>query len=186
MSAATTTCRVRAAVEADVPAILAIANRAAAETPANFAVRPESLEQWLDAFRRESARYPWLVAAPDEGAVAGFAKASPHRGRCAYDWSAEVTVYLDPAHQRRGLGTALYARLFGLLEAQGYRTLIAGITIPNPASEALHARFGFTRAGVFERIGWKFGRWHDVAYWTRHLGDPSAPPGEIRAVAEVE
>jgi phosphinothricin acetyltransferase len=174
----------------DIPAILDISNWAALNTPANFAIEPEALDSWLASFDQIHMMFPWLVATDADssnsaGAITGFAKASPHRNRCAYAWSAETTVYVHPEHVGRGVGTALYGKLIAILRAQGYATLTAGITTPNPASERLHTAFGFKRIGAFERIGWKFNRWHDVSYWQLMLSAGGPPPLRIKPVAEV-
>lgn len=177
---------VRRATEADLPAILAISNRAAAMTAANFAIEPEPLADWRAAFVATAASHPWLVAVDDaEGSVVGFAKASPWKGRCAYAHAAETTVYVAPEHHRRGIGRALYGRLIAQCDAIGFRALVGGITLPNEASVALHEAFGFRRIGCFERIGFKHGRWHDVGYWMRHHGEPDDPPAPPRSVDEV-
>ena len=130
-----------------------------------------------------SARYPWLVAELD-GAVAGYAYASAHRERAAYRWAVDVAVYVDPDHHRRGVGRALYEELLARLGAQGFRVACAGITLPNAASVALHEALGFEPVGVYRRIGWKFGRWYDVAWYQRALRpdapDPPAEPGPPR------
>jgi len=190
-------CAIRRAVETDVPAILEISNWAAIHTPANFAIEPEKLDEWMASFEATARMYPWLVAEGPGGAVnggaenragvIGFAKASPHRGRCAYAWSAEVSVYIHPDHHRKGVGKRLYQQLIPMLKAQGYVTLIAGITTPNPASQRLHESMGFVRAATFERVGWKFGRWHDVGYWqlTLRPGGPEDAPPHIVAVDQV-
>lgn len=168
----------------DLEAVLRISNWAATHTAANFAIDPEPLVDWQRSWADTHRLFPWLVAEVD-GAVAGFAKAGPHRSRCAYAFSAETTVYIDPAHHGRGLGRGLYARLIPILRAQGYRTLLAGITLPNPASVRLHAAAGFRRVGCFEKVGWKFGRFHDVSYWQLDLTDDPRPPASLRPVAEV-
>jgi L-amino acid N-acyltransferase YncA len=180
---------IRLAQRDDVPAILDISNWAAMNTPANFAVEPEVIESWFESFDKTQSQYPWLVAQQnnqrgERDGILGFAKASPHRGRCAYAWTAEVSVYVHPKHHGKGIGSALYRRLIPILKAQGYVTLIAGITTPNPASEKLHQAFGFRRLGAFERVGWKFNRWHDVSYWQTLLDDSSSPPGRIKPVSE--
>lgn len=172
------------AKEEDVPAMLALANGAALETPANFATEPEPIGEWLEAWRSTAAVYPWLVAR-SAGDVVGFAKGSPYRARGAYRWTAEVTVYVDPKRHGAGVGTALYRQLIPILRAQGYVTLLAGITLPNPPSERLHAAFGFVACGVYHRAGWKFEKWHDVGFWELHLAAAELEPAKIRAVAEV-
>lgn len=196
MMAEASAVTVRLAERTDVPAILAISNHYVATSAANFAIEPESLESWQRAFDETSAMYPWLVAvgrlssplpppAGGEGGVVGFAKASPWKGRCAYASSAEVTVYVHPEQHRRGIGRALYGRLLEILQAQGYHTLLAGITTPNPASERLHESFGFQCAGTFRGVGWKFDAWHDVAYWQRTFPSSHDAPSAIKPVGEV-
>ncbi|MCI0674522.1 MAG: N-acetyltransferase family protein [Phycisphaerales bacterium] len=176
---------IRLAKREDVGAIVVISNWAAEHTSANFAIEPETPESWLASWEQTHRMYPWLVCEGSDRRVIGFAKGSPHRSRCAYAWSAEVSVYVDPGHHGKGAGTALYARLIELLKAQGYVTLLAGITSPNPASEKLHEAFGFRRVGCFERVGWKFDRWHDVGYWELILQEGDGVPGELRSVDEV-
>ena len=102
------------------------------------------------------------------------AHGSPHRERAAYRWSAETSAYVDPSVQRQGVGKALYLALFEVLAARGYCNAFAGMTLPNDASAALHRSVGFEPIGVFRRVGWKFGTWHDVAWSQRRLRD--APP----------
>ena len=173
---------VELACEADLPGILALANWAV-NTAANFATAPESLEEWTRTWRATNATYPWLVARQD-GKLLGFAKGSPHRARGAYKWMAEVSVYVDVAAHGKRVGSQLYRRLVPTMRAQGYVTLLAGIALPNPASERLHSALGFARCGTFHRAGFKLGAWHDVGYWEMFLGG-DGPPGEIRAVADV-
>lgn len=133
-----------------------------------------------------SDRFPWLVAAAD-GQVVGYAYARPHHEREAYAWATETSIYLDRIVHRRGLGRALYQRLFALLKLQGYRTIIAGATLPNPGSIGLHEAMGFRPMGIFRQVGWKMGAWHDVAWMQLELqarvNDPS-PPVPIRALRD--
>jgi L-amino acid N-acyltransferase YncA len=128
-----------------------------------------------------TARYPWLVAELD-GVVAGYAYASQHRARAAYRWSTDVTVYVSGAHHRRGVGRALYGRLFELLIQQGYHEAGAGITLPNDASVGLHESLGFRPVGVYRNIAFKFGSWRDVGWWQKTLRElaPDTPPAEPR------
>ncbi|MEC9373190.1 MAG: GNAT family N-acetyltransferase [Planctomycetota bacterium] len=180
---------IRLAAEGDLPAIVEIANWAAAHTTANFAIEPEPLSLWQENFEKTRVMHPWLVAVDEGGAIAGFAKSSPWARRCAYSHAAEVTVYVESSQHGRGVGTALYAALLPTLDAQGYRSLLAGITQPNDASVRLHERFGFRRCAVFHHIGFKFGSWHDVGFWERisRAGEGEAPPAPLplRPVAEV-
>jgi phosphinothricin acetyltransferase len=173
------------AAAAELSAVADIANWAALHTPANFATEPEPPELWHKWWSETRAMYPWLVARAGERVI-GFAKAGPHRGRCAYNWTAELSVYVHPDAHGERIGTRLYERLIPTMRAQGYVTLLAGITPPNPPSERLHEAFGFVRCGTYHRAGWKFGRWHDVGYWELALdGGGDGAPGPIRSVADV-
>ena len=125
-----------------------------------------------------AAQMPWLVA-ESEGHVAGYAYASQWRTRSAYRYSAEVSVYLDPAAVGAGHGTRLYAALFPLLRERGFHAAMAGIALPAPASVALHEKFGMRQVAHFREVGFKFGRWIDVGYWQVLLqsGPQASPPG---------
>ena len=111
-----------------------------------------------------------------DGRVAGYAYAGRFMERAAYRWACEVSVYLEQGFSRRGGGRALYSVLLPRLAERGFRVAIGGMTLPNPGSEALHRAFGFEPVGVYRRIGWKFGAWHDVA-WTQLMlvEDEGAP-----------
>ncbi len=176
---------IRLAIADDLPAIVVISNWAAAHTAANFAIEAETVDSWQQDWRQTQKTFPWLVAVDDAGVVVGFAKASPWKGRCAYEWTAETTVYIAPDHHGRGVGTALYGKLIGILRDQGYRTVLGGITQPNPASVRLHEAMGYRRVALLERVGWKFDRWHDVGYWELHLQQGNTPPSPIKAVTDL-
>lgn len=167
-----------------LPGLRAISNADIASSAANFMRSPESLERWRARWQADHERYPWL-AAVESGEVLGFALAGDWGGRCAYRWAVTTSVYVAEQAQGRGCGRALYRELLATLAAQGYRTVIAGITLPNAASVALHEGAGFQAIGVFERIGHKFDRWRDVGYWQLHLGDAESPPADVLPVAAV-
>ena len=115
-----------------------------------------------------AATLPWLVAERD-GDVVGFAYASKWKGRCAYRYSVETTVYVDHRCPRQGLGSLLYGALLPRLKDAGLHAAIGGIALPNDASVALHERFGFEKVAQFKEVGFKFGRWIDVGYWEKLL-----------------
>jgi phosphinothricin acetyltransferase len=167
-------------------AVADIINHHIASGVAHFGDRPGSAAEWLSEWERQQERYPWLVAERD-GCVGGLAYAKPFNTRAAYDWTAEVSIYLRDGLQGQGLGTLLYRRLMTILDAQGYRCLVAGITTPNDASVALHESFGFRHLGTLERVGFKHGAWRNVGSWQRLVGaDDDATPAPVRAVSEVE
>ena len=127
--------------------------------------------------RSTLARTPWLVAEAD-GRVIGFAYAGPHRERAGYRWAVNISVYVAPERHRRGVGRALYDALLELLRRQRFLNVYAGIALPNPASEALHVAIGMERVGVYPRVGYKLGAWHDVAWFGLRLIEPDGPPPE--------
>ncbi|MEP6691502.1 MAG: arsinothricin resistance N-acetyltransferase ArsN1 family B [Gemmatimonadaceae bacterium] len=189
---------IRFAAESDAAALAEIYAPAVTERTTSFElVAPTA----ADMARRMSAlreRYPWLVCESD-GRVIGYAYASPHRERLAYQWSVDVSAYVRDDAQRRGVGRALYTALFAILAMQGYRTAYAGITLPNAASEGMHRALGFEPVGIYRGVGYKMGAWRDVVWLARSLAprvdDPPAPlPIEAvagddaiaRAIAECE
>jgi phosphinothricin acetyltransferase len=117
---------------------------------------------------RMAAAHAWVVDERD-GAIAGYAYGASFMERAAYRWAASVAVYVDAAHQRRGVGRALYEALLPALAERDLRWAMAGIALPNPGSVALHEALGFRRAGLFEAIGFKAGAWRDVAWYQRAL-----------------
>ena len=122
-----------------------------------------------------AAGLPWLVADDADGVLVGYAHASKWKGRCAYRYSVESTVYLAPDQVGRGLGRPLYQALLAELEAQQLHVVIGGIALPNAASVGLHEALGFTASGVFREVGFKFGRWVDVGYWQKTLPAAARP-----------
>jgi phosphinothricin acetyltransferase len=120
--------------------------------------------------------HAWIVH-EDNGRVVGYAYGVPHKERAAYRFSCEVSVYVEQGRRRAGSGRALYKALLERLAARGYRMAVAGMTLPNEASAGLHRAMGFEPVGVYRRIGWKFGAWHDVAWMQLALGvEHNSPP----------
>ncbi|MCF8358862.1 MAG: GNAT family N-acetyltransferase [Prolixibacteraceae bacterium] len=111
-----------------------------------------------------SSEYPFLVK-EDNNEIAGYAYATKWKERSAYRYSAEVTIYLHPEKTGKGLGTKLYSGFLDEIRKTNLHHLLAGISMPNPASVALHEKFGFKKVGCLEQVGFKFGKWIDVGYW---------------------
>jgi L-amino acid N-acyltransferase YncA len=143
----------------------------------SFEESPPTAAEFAERIERVSATHPWVVS-ERSGEIAGFAYATTHRTRPAYRWTAETSVYVDPAHQGHGVGRELYEVLLELLRRQRLQVACAGITLPNDASVALHRVLGFEQIGVYRRIGYKAGAWRDVGWWQVLLGPVSdgAPP----------
>lgn len=155
----------------DAPACAAIYAPHVTDGVASFeAVAPPASE----IARRMAAAHVWLVCESGDGGVAGYAYASRHRDREAYRLTAETSVYVSPGHQGRGIGRALYDELLRELGERGFRVALAGITLPNPASVALHESVGFVPVGVFRAVGLKAGRWWDVGWWQLSLPEATA------------
>lgn len=123
--------------------------------------------------------HAWLVAVVD-GDVVGYAYASAHRSRPAYQWACDVSVYLAPSARGQGLGRALYSGLFSRLVERGFVTALAGVALPNDASLGLHRALGFEVVGTYRNIGFKLGRWHDVCWLQRSLVDVPVVPRDLR------
>jgi len=122
-------------------------------------------------------QYPWLVCESSDKVV-GYVYATAHRERAAYRWSVDVAAYVEEDAHRRGIARALYTALFEILISQGYRNAYAGVTLPNPASVAMHKAMGFELVGVYHRVGYKMNKWHDVAWFERPLAEHVLEPPE--------
>jgi phosphinothricin acetyltransferase len=171
---------IRAAGIADAPAIAGIYNPYVVETAITFEETIVSAAEMATRIAEVTdSKLPFLVA--DAGGQAiGFAYASKWKGRCAYRHTAETTVYVDRDHWQRGVGTALYGGLLGLLQGAGFHAAIGGIALPNDSSIALHERLGFVKAAHFREVGFKFNRWIDVGYWQlMFAGGFPGPVGQV-------
>jgi phosphinothricin acetyltransferase len=162
--------RIRPATPADLPGLVEIYNHYVIHTPITFDLEPVTVEErrpWFEQFA-DRGRYRLLVA--DEGGrVLGYACTHQFRTKAAYDTTVETTIYCAPEATGRGVGTALYTALFDAIASEDVHVAVAGITLPNDASVALHERFGFTQAGVFHDVGHKFGQYWDVVWLERVL-----------------
>lgn len=159
---------IRTATCADAESVCTIYNHYVAHTVVTFEEQPVATAEMQSRIAAVLEKLPWLVLEHD-GAIAGYAYASPWKARSGYRFAAESSIYLAPAQTRRGFGSALYARLLENLRARNVHCVIGGAALPNPASVALHERLGFTKVAHFRENGFKFGRWIDVAYWQRVL-----------------
>ncbi|MFC1885731.1 arsinothricin resistance N-acetyltransferase ArsN1 family B [Thermodesulfobacteriota bacterium] len=125
-------------------------------------VSPEDLSKRIQKVFSENL--PWLVAEQD-GKIVGYAYASQWKDRSAYRFSVECTIYLTPSLQSQGLGTKLYTALFETLRCRTVHAVVGTIALPNPASIALHEKFGMKKVAHFKEVGFKFNKWVDVGYW---------------------
>jgi phosphinothricin acetyltransferase len=156
---------IRSANRGDAAAICAIYNHYVLETWITFEETPVSVEEMEERIAETTASLPWMVWEREDGSVLGYSYASRWKGRCAYRFSTESTVYVAPAATGQRIGSQLYEALLGELRAIKIHTAIGGIALPNEASVALHERMGFAKIAHFREVGWKFERWIDVGYW---------------------
>ncbi len=166
---------IRLATGTDAMGILAIYAPIVRETAISFEVTPPDVNQMRERIANTLGRFPWLVCA-DAEQILGYAYASAHRDRAAYQWSVDVSVYVDAQARRAGVGRSLYTSLLNLADLQGFYNAYAGITLPNPASVALHEAVGFRLVGIYRSVGYKLGKWHDVGWWHRGVRAPRVPP----------
>jgi phosphinothricin acetyltransferase len=163
---------VRPADERHASQIADIYDHYIASSHATFEIEPVTTAEMLRRIEAgRTAGYPFLVCeeVSNEGiagtGVVGYAYGHQYRPRHAYLHSIEVSVYIKPGNEGRHIGTALYTKLFDEIKSLDFHTIIAGISLPNNASVALHEKFGFTKVAHFHQVGRKFGRWIDVGYW---------------------
>jgi phosphinothricin acetyltransferase len=162
---------VRAATIGDVPRLTEIYNHYILETPITFDIEVVAPEQRrVDWFEHYAETGPHrLLVLEEHGEVLGYASSSPWRPKRAYETTVETSIYLAPHATGRGLGTRLYTALFEALKGEPVHMALAGITLPNDVSVALHRRFGFEEVGTFREIGWKLGRYWDVLMMVKRL-----------------
>ncbi|WNV73714.1 GNAT family N-acetyltransferase [Geodermatophilus sp. DSM 44513] len=146
------------------------------DTVISFELEPPTAAEVAGRIEAALATHAWLVV-EDAGRVVGYAYGSTFNARGGYRWSTSVSVYTEPGLQRTGAGRALYTALFQRLAARGYRTALAGVALPNAASAGLHLAMGFEPVGTYRRVAWKLGRWHDVTWYQRPLGDHADDEG---------
>lgn len=183
---------VRDAVMADAQRILEIYDYYVKNTAITFEYDTPSAGEFKARMERTMRRYPYLVIAEDD-AVQGFAYAGPFIGRAAYDWSCELTVYLDHAARKRGMGRILYEALEARLRDMGILNLYACIGYPEVNDEYLttnsadfHTHMGFVKAGEFHKCGYKFGRWYSMIWMEKMIGAHSARQAPVVRYPELQ
>jgi phosphinothricin acetyltransferase len=170
--------QIRSATPGDLARLTAIYNHYVSDGAITFDIdpcTPEERRGWYAAHTTGPGHR--LLVADDAGDIVGYAGTGPFRAKRAYDTTIETTIYLAPEACGRGIGHRLYAALFAALEGEDVHRAVAGVTLPNPASLALHRRFGFREVGVFRENGRKFGRYWDVLWLERALTCSGAAAG---------
>lgn len=177
---------IRIATQADIPAMLAIYGPYVENTAYSFEYTVPTVEDFTARFQSYTQQLPWLVWEED-GQVLGYAYGSLPFTRAAYAWCGEVSIYLAPEVQGRGIGRALYAALEEIMWRQGYRVIYSLITTENKGSRIFHEKLGYTQTGVFPNCGYKFGRWLGIVWMEKRSNTvelPTNPPVPWRMVVE--
>ncbi|BAS26865.1 arsinothricin resistance N-acetyltransferase ArsN1 family B [Limnochorda pilosa] len=176
---------IRLATARDARAVADIYGPIVASTPISFEIEPPDEREMQRRIEQTLQVYPWIVCEHD-GRIIGYAYATQHRARSAYQWSVDTSVYVHSDFHRCGVGRGLYTSLFQILIAQGYFNAYAGITLPNPGSVGLHESVGFRPVGVYRRVGYKLGAWHDVGWWHAALQPSDSSPRPPVVLSRVQ
>lgn len=154
------------------------------ETVITFEYDTPSVNEFEERISHVLDKFPYLVAI-ENGTIIGYAYASPYKGRAAYDWSVETSIYIAKDSHGKGVGSYLYSRLFELLKEQGIRNVFACVTLPNEKSEAIHNKFGFSLVGRFREAGYKFNSWHDIGWFEMQLDCTDSVPKKVIPINEI-
>jgi L-amino acid N-acyltransferase YncA len=175
---------IRPATPDDAAAVRAIYAPYVLETAVSFETEVPSVEEMRRRIESVKSTHSWLVC-EDALGVCGYAYGGRHQERAAYRWSTDVTVYNDARVHRKGVGRGLYTALLEHLRLLGYFTAYGGVTQPNEASVGLHKAMGFEPTAYYEGVGFKLGKWHDVAWLALRLQPLSESPSELRSPEEA-
>lgn len=159
---------IRSAQPSDAVDLLAIYAPYIEETAITFETQVPTVNDFASRIDKTLQKFPYLVAEED-GRVLGYAYASTYYSRAAYDWTVELSIYLDRALRGQGIGSRLYDALEEELVARGFKNFLACIALPNPASISFHENRGFEQVAHFRNIGYKFDAWHDIVWLQKSL-----------------
>lgn len=176
--------KIRFATVKDAVGILEIYGEYIKNTAVTFEIEVPTLSAFEERMERIMSQFPWLVCEID-GEIAGYAYASKHGERAAYRWSADLSVYIHEKFHRNHIASELYDEVIALLRKQGYYTVYAGVSTPNPKSEAFHRAYGLRCLGEFKNVGYKLGEWRGVAWYELPIAEYVKVPEEPRSIGEV-
>ena len=174
---------IRFATTADGPALLRI-YAGYIDTAITFEYALPTEQAFLHRIAATCAVYPYLVC-EEAGHIVGYAYAHRHQEREAYQWNAELSVYIDKDYTSKGLGSRFCRILIDMLKLQGVRTVYGLVALPNERSERLHHALGFTRAGTNHNTGYKCGKWHDVALFEKNIAPYDTEPTPLLPIGRV-
>ncbi|MCQ2555039.1 MAG: N-acetyltransferase family protein [Clostridia bacterium] len=171
---------------ADTEDLLKIYAPYVTDTAITFEYDVPSFEEFKGRIEDISSKYPYIKAVQD-GKTVGYAYATAFKGRRAYDWSVETTIYMDMNEKRKGVGRLLYNELEKLLKGMGVINMNACIALPKVEDRYLtndsvkyHERMGFTEVGVFHSCAYKFDTWYDMIWMEKMIGEHRIPQEDVR------
>jgi len=175
---------IRMAEIQDAKDILAIYEPYILETAITFEYDTIPIEIFEERMRKVLEQFPWLVC-EKEGKLIGYAYCSPHYERAAFAWDCECSVYIAKEAHHQGVATALYTKLFELIEKQGYYNIYSLIALPHESSVALHKKFGFVEVGIYDKTGYKLGAWWDIIVLEKKLRSFEQIPTNPISILEI-
>lgn len=178
------TFEIRLINESDAHYVLDIYKYYVENSIISFEYEAPSIEEYLQRIRVNTEKYPWLVCLFNNK-IKGFAYGSTHRYRTAYQWSPESTIYIAPDFHTKGIGRILYKTLFEILQLQGYYNVFAGVALPNQKSIGFHQSMGFEEIGIFKKVGYKHGNWHDTHWFQLSLNEHTLEPKNPIELKEI-
>lgn len=185
--------RIEDATEADAGRLLEIYAPYVTDTAISFEYTVPSVSEFRERIRSIRIRYPYIKAVRRDGTIAGYAYASAFKGRAAYDYSVETTIYLEKNSKRMGIGRSLYAELERRLREEGILNMNACIAYPESEdpyvgmdSVFFHERMGFSKVGIFHDSGYKFGRWYHMIWMEKMIGEHGTHPPKLPWKRDVQ
>lgn len=184
--------KIRIVSEQDAEALLKIYAPYVRDTAITFEFRAPSVEEFAGRIRETLKRYPYL-AAEEDGRLLGYIYAGPFKARAAYDWAVETSIYVDCDVRRQGVGRRLHRALEEALKVQGILNMNACIASPcgaedpylNRDSVEFHSRLGYRLVGEFYQCGYKLGRWYNMVWMEKHIGEHKKHQPEVRPFPEI-
>lgn len=168
----------------DTKRLLEIYSYYVEETNITFEYDVPAEEEFADRIKLISEKYPYIVAEKDDKII-GYAYANTFKGRAAYDWTVESSIYLDVNTRGQGIGEKLHDKLVEILQQQGIVTIEACITYPNDRSEQFHKKKGYEKVAHFNKVGYKFDKWHDVVWYEKTIANHNTNQQPIKLIGEI-
>jgi len=175
----------RFAADRDAARLAEIYSYYVLNTAVSFEITAPDEKEFSNRINAAVPRYPFIVCEID-GVIAGYASAHSYRSFAAYDWGAELSIYIDKKFHRLGIGRALYGALIELLRIMGFQTVYGIVALPNPESEKFHHSMGFRLSGTMEKAGFKLGSWYGITNFELAVGDYPESPAKTLSVNELD